>query len=255
MDVLSKYAKSFSQIKPEGKAPLLVIIKEFAGKPLVLHAAPPPLRPLEPQRRMSILEYNGSGVIAMAGKNCVAIATDRRLGASAQTVSCNFNRVFEMHDKLVLGLSGLASDVQTISEKLAFRMKMYELREERPIRPKTFGQLMSNMLYEKRFGPWFIEPVIAGLDENNEPYLCAMDLIGAPVFTKDFVVAGTCANNLYGTCESLFRKDMEPEELFETISQALLAAVDRDALSGWGACVHIITPNKVIKRELKGRMD
>lgn len=29
---------------------------------------------------MSILEYNGGCVVAMAGKECVAIASDRRLG-------------------------------------------------------------------------------------------------------------------------------------------------------------------------------
>jgi 20S proteasome subunit beta 3 len=43
--------------------------------------------------------------------------------------------------------------------------------------------------------------------------------------------------------------------LFETISQALLNAVDRDAISGWGGIVHIITADKVITRTLKGRMD
>ena len=32
----------------------------------------------------------------------------------------------------------------------------------------------------------------------------------------------------------------EPDDLFETISQALLNAVDRDAVSGWGAVVHIM---------------
>ena len=35
-----------------------------------------------------------------------------------------------------------------------------------------------------------------------------MDLLGAPVFTKDFVVAGTCSPNLHGMCESMFRPDM-----------------------------------------------
>jgi len=35
-----------------------------------------------------------------------------------------------------------------------------------------------------------------------------MDLIGAPVFAKDFVVAGTCASNLYGLCESMFTPDL-----------------------------------------------
>jgi len=46
-----------------------------------------------------------------------------------------------------------------------------------------------------------------------------------------------------------------PEDLFETISQALLSAVDRDALSGWGAHVYIIEKDKVTKRLLKGRQD
>lgn len=82
-----------------------------------------------------------------------------------------------------------------------------------------------------------------------------MDLIGAPVFTDDFVVSGTCTQNLYGMCESLYRPEMEPDELFETISQCLLAAVDRDALSGWGAVVHVITPEGVTTRVLKTRKD
>lgn len=32
----------------------------------------------------------------------------------------------------------------------------------------------------------------------------------------------------------------EPEELFETVSQALLASVDRDCLSGWGGHVYVV---------------
>ena len=38
----------------------------------------------------SIFEYNGSAVVAMIGKECVAIAADRRLGAQAQTVTTDF---------------------------------------------------------------------------------------------------------------------------------------------------------------------
>lgn len=47
-----------------------------------------------------------------------------------------------------------------------------------------------------RFGPYFIEPVIAGLSspdapEPNEPFIAATDLIGCLNFAKDFVVSGT----------------------------------------------------------------
>lgn len=34
--------------------------------------------------------------------------------------------------------------------------------------------------------------------------------------------------------------NQEPEELFETVSQALLSSVDRDCLSGWGGHVFVV---------------
>lgn len=48
---------------------------------------------------------------------------------------------------------------------------------------------------------------------------------------------------------------MSPDELFETISQVLLSAQDRDAKAGWGAVVHVITMDGVTTRDLKARMD
>ena len=60
-----------------------------------------------------------------------------------------------------------------------------------------------------RFGPYFIEPVIAGLDpKNNEPFVGSLDLIGCPMITDDFVVSGTCTEQMYGMCESLWKENM-----------------------------------------------
>ena len=83
----------------------------------------------------------------------------------------------------------------------------------------------------------------------------SFDSIGCIDFAKDFIVSGTASDQLFGTCEGLWEPDLAPEDLFETISQALLNAVDRDALSGWGAHVYIIEKDKVTKRLLKGRQD
>jgi 20S proteasome subunit beta 3 len=204
---------------------------------------------------MSILEYNGGGVVAMAGKQCVAIACDTRFGIQGQTVAFDLPKVYQLHDRLFVGLPGLVTDAQTMYQRLKFRHNMYALREERVMEPDMCSNLVSTMLYERRFGPWFVEPVIAGLGADNTPFISAMDLIGAPLFAKDAVLAGTCTEALFGMCESLWKPDLGPDELFEVISQALLAAVDRDAYSGWGAMVHVITPTEVITREIKCRQD
>ena len=40
----------------------------------------------------------------------------------------------------------------------------------------------------------------------------------------------------------------------QTFSVVVLS-VDRDALSGWGAVVHVITPQGITSKQLKGRLD
>ncbi|CAB3368097.1 proteasome subunit beta type-3 [Cloeon dipterum] len=205
---------------------------------------------------MSILTYNGGAIVAMKGDNCVAIASDLRFGVQAQTLALDFEKVFPMGPHLYLGLPGLATDTLTVRDRLKFRLNLYELRESRKIHPKTFSALVSNMLYERRFGPYFVEPVIAGLDPVTfEPYVCNMDLIGCINEPEDFVVAGSCTEQLYGMCEALWEPNLKPDDLFETCSQAIVNAFDRDAVSGWGAIVHIIEKDKITSRKIKTRMD
>ncbi|KAI5949342.1 PUP3 [Candida jiufengensis] len=199
---------------------------------------------------------NGGAAVAMIGKDCIAIASDLRLGSQSLGVSNNFEKIFEINNNTFISLTGLATDVITLRETFRFKTNLYKLREEREIEPSTLANLISSTLYEKRFGPWFVTPIVAGLDsKTNKPFICGFDSIGCIDFAKDFIVSGTATDQLYGMCESLYEPNLGPEELFETISQALLNAVDRDALSGWGAVVYIVTKDKIVKRTLKTRQD
>ena len=53
-------------------------------------------------------------MIAMRGKNCVAIATDTRLSTQLMTIDSNFQRVFKVNDMCLMGVSGLGTDCQTL---------------------------------------------------------------------------------------------------------------------------------------------
>ena len=155
----------------------------------------------------SIFTYNGGSVVAMKGANCVAIASDLRFGKDLQMVTCDFSKCFEMSPHLWLGLTGLATDVQTVHQKMEFRKNMYELSESRTMKPKTFAAVLSNMLYERRFGPFFVNPVIAGLDpKTKEPFIAGMDLIGCLDEPEDYIVGGTSEEQLHG--KNLNRKNI-----------------------------------------------
>lgn len=135
----------------------------------------------------------------MKGKDCVAVASDLRYGVELRTVTTDFPKVFEVNPHLWVGLPGLATDIQTVLQKIEFRTNIYELKEGRKMKPKTFASMLSNMLYERRFGPFFVEPIVAGLDPvSGDPFICSMDLIGCITNPKDFVVGGTADEQLLG---------------------------------------------------------
>uniref|UniRef100_A0A2K5EMX6 Uncharacterized protein n=1 Tax=Aotus nancymaae TaxID=37293 RepID=A0A2K5EMX6_AOTNA len=81
---------------------------------------------------MSIMSYNGGAIMAMKGKDCVAIAADRHFWIQARMVTTDF-QIFPVGDRLYIGLAELATDVQIV------------------IKPYTLMSLVASLLYEKHF--------------------------------------------------------------------------------------------------------
>jgi len=189
-------------------------------------------------------------MVGMIGKNCAAIATDRRLGVQFQTVSTNFQKVFKMQDNILLGLTGLASDIQTFHSLMEFKLNLYTLRENRPMKASTFVNLVSTSLYERRFSPFFVSPIVVGLDKGT-PVLATYDSIGCLSCTDPFQVGGTSADMILGAAETFYKENLEKDELVETVGQVLLSGVDRDCLAGWGGVVYLLTEKEIDVKVLK----
>lgn len=204
---------------------------------------------------MSISEYYGGSSLAMIGKDGIVITADKRFGNQASTLHSNFNRLYKITDRIILSLTGFVPDCQILYKILRKHINMFKLNQQREIEPNEFTSLLSYILYSKRFSPYIISPIIAGFDRENIPHLYTMDLIGCVSTHKDFASSGTAQNNLTGISDVLFVEGMETEDLFVTTTQAFLNAIDRNALSGWGANSIILTPTKRIHREVKTRQD
>ncbi|VDM30049.1 unnamed protein product [Toxocara canis] len=107
-----------------------------------------------------------------------------------------------MGDRVYIGLGGFQSDAKTVLDKILFRKNLYELRENRKIKPEVAATMISNLLYQHRFGGYLTEPLVAGLDPvTNKAYICGMDTIGCIASPKDFVAVGTGTEYLLGVCE------------------------------------------------------
>ena len=120
----------------------------------------------------------------MQGKNCVGIATDTRLGVQMKTIGTDFQKVYPISNSIVVGYAGLATDIQTFSSVLQFKSNMYKLREGEELSVPMFASMVGSTLYEKRFGPYFVTPIVAGLEKKNGkyiPFTCNYDSIGSYV--------------------------------------------------------------------------
>ena len=200
-----------------------------------------------------IFSHNGAGLIAMIGENCVAIGTDTRLGVGMQTINTSFQKVFIMQDNIILGLAGLATDIQTFHKKMQYKLNMYRLRENRDMLPRTFASLVGTTLYEHRFGPFFVSPIVIGLQEGK-PIIYNYDSIGTQTDTEVFATIGTAADNFNALCESFYRLGLQAAELEDIVANVLVSGLDRDILSGWGGKVYVLTNNKITEKCLKTKL-
>jgi len=114
-----------------------------------------------------------------------------------------------------------------------FKLNLYNLRENRKMKPKTFANLVASSLYEKRFNP----PLIVDLDLSlllplwpayqMKAKLWSQPMI--PLVAQAIMIIFKLAGlqqistlipkifSIYGACESFFRPDLSPEELEDVL--------------------------------------
>jgi 20S proteasome subunit beta 3 len=223
---------------------------------------------------------NGGSCLAMAGNGCVVLAVDKRFGSGPQMVNVVPRKVMMPPDSQVMVVfTGLEGDIQSLMQELEIQVesktsrgtlllssssslsKTSDMRQQRQrhrsISPRAMACLTSHVLYSRRASPYYVEPLVVGMDEHTqEPFLCAQDVIGAQSLSKAFVCAGVATMSMYGIAEALWRPNLDPEELVQVCGKAFLSALERDCLSGYGAILYLMTKDGMIQEiELVCRND
>ena len=125
-------------------------------------------------------KFNGGSVLAMAGSKSVAIAVDSRFGLGFQTVHSlgdtdegNPRIIHLPNSNTLMAWTGLYGDGLSFTEELnvimgrKFRndqVLSFPNTKRRITGPKTIAMLMSHLLYQRRNAPYYVEPVVVGLE-------------------------------------------------------------------------------------------
>jgi 20S proteasome subunit beta 3 len=201
------------------------------------------------------MDSRGGCVIAMKGKNCVAMASDLGFNGEQFITGNNTPKIFKICGRLFIGLTGLLGDISSVKQILEYEVSNFLVKENRFPEHFEITNILSHLLYKNRFTPFFVEPLFAGMDKNGNPVINSMDIIGAISNSIKFSVSGSCSDGLFGVCETLWKPNMSKKELFQVICKCISFATNRDCLSGWGAIIHVITEKEILSKKIQFRTD
>ncbi|MDK2372476.1 MAG: proteasome subunit beta [Candidatus Korarchaeota archaeon] len=173
-------------------------------------------------------------------KGGVVLAADRRVSYGTFVLSKSAKKVFLVNDKVGISTAGLPGDFQELVDVVKFNMTLYELDLDKKASPTNVAKLLSLLLYQGRFrGIYYAELIVGGL-EDGEPKILVLDPAGG-LMEEKFASVGTGAQIATGILEREYREDLSEEEALSLAEKAMKEAISRDALSGDGVDLLVIT--------------
>lgn len=80
---------------------------------------------------------------------------------------------------ILLSVVGFAADGNALKERLDAAVKMYKYQHGKLMSVTACAQRLSTILYQKRFFPYYVHVILAGLDEEGKGALYSYDPVGS----------------------------------------------------------------------------
>ena len=105
---------------------------------------------------------NEGTTMAIAGKDYVIVAADKRLSYSYSIVSRDTSKICKLTDNIILSSSGMYADFIALQRYLKARIEIYRSNIRKEPTLDNIAQLLSVALYQKRFFPYYCSTTLCG---------------------------------------------------------------------------------------------
>ena len=185
----------------------------------------------------------GATAVGIIFNDGVVLAAEKRVSFGTYVVSRSGKKVFKITEKVGATCAGLVADMQILMRQIEALARLRALDTRREVAPNSIGKLISVMLFERRYFPLLTQIIVGGIDPyTDKPAIYTLDPIGS-ILPDEYAAVGTGAEMAIGVIESMYRQGMSEQEARDLAIRAIKAAVARDAASGDGADMLMITKN------------
>lgn len=189
---------------------------------------------------------NGGTVVAATWKNYAVIAADTRLSVGYAIHTRKISKMMKLTDTCILGTSGMQADMLALHSAMERQVELYRFTHHKTPSFTAIAQLLSTILYSRRFFPYYTFNILCGIDEKGNGVVCSYDAIGNYNYEK-YAAQGTSSSLITSIFDCQINGNnrlVKPEinsleDLVNIIKNALASAVERDIYTGDSAQVVI----------------
>ncbi len=191
----------------------------------------------------------GATAVGIKCKDGVVLGNDRRATWGYTVTNKSTQKLFKITDNVGMAAYGLIGDFQFVSRVLKAQAALYELDANDKISTRSIAKMVSNMLYSRKMAPLYTNLIIAGVDKEG-PQVYTLDALGS-LIPEEFGATGTGMLLSMGILEADYKPDMSIEEGTKLVEKAIRNSIKRDAMSGNGIDLLIITKEGAEERRIE----
>jgi proteasome beta subunit len=196
---------------------------------------------IDRRKEVDALKYHGTTTVALACSDGVVLCTDTRVTAGYLYIAHRRGKKVHQIDKHVgVTIAGTVAEAQSMIDTLKYYANLYKLENEKPIPVKSLGRISANIFFQNRYYPFIADFLIGGWDDEDGNVIYSVDFFGA-LTKEDAVSTGSGSPVAYGIIEDQYRKNMSVDKVIPIAIQAVNAAIKRNAGTGDGFDVAVVT--------------
>jgi len=186
------------------------------------------------------IKKTGTTTVGLVCKDGVILASDRRATMGYYIANKKTPKIHMISDRIGMTIAGGVGDAQTLVRWMQSEIKLYELKHSRKMTVEAASTLLANILSNYKYYPFYVQLLVGGVDEK--PHVYSVDMLGG-VTEEDITATGSGSPIAMGVLEEMFIKDGSVKDNAPIAARAVGAAIKRDAGSGEGVDILIITPH------------
>jgi proteasome beta subunit len=171
----------------------------------------------------------GTTTVGLVCKDGIVLASDRRATMGYLIASKDIDKIYPIGDNIAMTIAGSVGDAQTLIRWMTSEVKLYELKYEKTMNVEAAAVLLSNILVQYKYYPFYVQLLLGGVDER--PRLFSVDMLGG-ITEEKLTSTGSGSPVAYGVLEELYVEDRDIEANLTVAAKSVSAAMKRDAATG-----------------------